>query len=374
MARKQMKKSMNTFWIQFFLPNLASDVFGVIVGVILEDFITDIKDHFVVRTKRLFRKRRKFVKDPETVSFGKHKTTWLVVDGDGESEYSSETIRSHIDPHPLELPEDLAKRRLAIHEEQEHKRLIGEHFHWNGDLIYLDRITIHRSRTEEYLALDLWFRPSDYFTFLATNMALEDESVRAKYLQNVDWYSPVKYFSSSFGINLAVLTCDDYLILSQRSKLVGSLAGDYHISVNEGLSGPLDRSTHNQAPDVYRCASRGLTEELGLISPHDFDIADCIFLSVGVDIHLQQWGLLGMIKIKRTADEVSKGRAVGVKDKWENHSLFFIKFDLRTVVDFILNHEPWTPAGLTCLYHLLIHEFSYENVDKAIRKRSKNQG
>ena len=52
-------------------------------------------------------------------SFGKLKTTWIVVDGDGIAEYSSQNIRSHFDPHPEELPEDLRMRRGQIQQEQE---------------------------------------------------------------------------------------------------------------------------------------------------------------------------------------------------------------------------------------------------------------
>jgi len=32
--------------------------------------------------------------------------------------------------------------------------------------------------------LDLWFSPTDYYTFLATNKGLDDPSLRAKYLKS----------------------------------------------------------------------------------------------------------------------------------------------------------------------------------------------
>ena len=80
--------------------------------------------------------------------------------------------------------------------------------------------------------LDLWFKPSDYYTFLATNQSLKDESVREKYLKEADWHSPVRYFSNSFGVSLVVITSDHHTLFTQRGKDLGSRPGEYNISVS----------------------------------------------------------------------------------------------------------------------------------------------
>src|SRR5436305_4805008 len=106
----------------------------------------------------------------ECFSFGKLKTTWKTLDGDGRSIYLPQHIRSHYIPFAQELPEELQVRRDHIQQEQEQKREQGLPFFWNGQIYALDRFVIGREPINEDMTLDLWFRPSDNHTFLATNM------------------------------------------------------------------------------------------------------------------------------------------------------------------------------------------------------------
>ena len=106
--------------------------------------------------------------------------------------------------------------------------------------------------------------------------------MREKYLSEVDWYEAISYFSNSFGVSLAVITSDGYTLFTQRGKSVGTRPKVYDTSVIEGLSRPIDRGTTGEAPDVYRCACRGLAEESGLYEAVDFSVADITFLSFGV--------------------------------------------------------------------------------------------
>jgi len=122
----------------------------------------------------------------ECFSFGKLKTTWKTLDGDGRSMYLPRHIRSHYTPFAEELPEELQVRRNHILQEQEQKREQGFPFFWNGQIYALDRFVIGREPTNEDMTLDLWFRPSDYYTFLATNMSLSEPALLEKYLADVD--------------------------------------------------------------------------------------------------------------------------------------------------------------------------------------------
>ena len=306
-------------------------------------------------------------------SFGELETTWIVVDGNGTEEYKPESIRTHFEPDPDELPDELMQRRRQIQQQQEENRLQGRPFQWDGERYSLDRFIISRSPAAENIELDLWFKPSDYYTFLATNQSLKDESLREKYLKDVDWQSPVRFFSNSFGISLVVITLDNYTLFTQRGKNLGSRPGEYNISVSEGLSKSLDHSTNGEAPDIYHCASRGLTEELGLYEPNDFKSSDIVLLSLGVDTRYSLWGLRGMVKVNRTIEEIVRKWKSGVKDKPENARIHPVKFDLNTIIPFVFSHQQWTPSGLVCLYHALVHEFGPQAVEKAIEKSSRNQ-
>ncbi len=299
-------------------------------------------------------------------SFGRIQTPWIVVEGDGTAEYLPHNIRTHFDPLPETLPADLQARRCQIQQQQEQQHNAGYPYQWNGDRYSLNRYVTSRDPLSEEMILDLWFKPSDYYTFLATNMSLEDTQVRGRYLHDIDWHSPVHYFSNSFGISLVVLTSDGYTMLTQRGKHLGSRSGNYNVAISEGLSRPLDRSTKGLAPDIYRCACRGLAEELGVVEPEDYAQLDIIFLSFGVDTFYSLWGLRGLVKTYKTAEDLLRHRTNGVKDKGENQQMFPVLFTPEHILPFVLSKEPWAPSALVCLYHALVHEFGHARVDDVL--------
>lgn len=296
-------------------------------------------------------------------SFGVLKTTWKTIDGDGRSIYLPQHIRSHYISFPQELPEELQVRRSQIQREQEQNRVQGLPYFWNGEIYALDRFVIGREATNEDMVLDLWFRPSDYYTFLATNMSLKEPELREKYLSDVDWFQAVPYFSHSFGVSLAVVTSDGFTVFTHRGKNVGTRPQVYDTSIVEGLSRPIDRGTSGEAPDVYRCACRGLAEELGLLESIDFSVADITFLGFGVDTRYALRGLTGMVKIKRSIDKLLSLWDNGVKDKFENQQLFAVPFTPKDVVSFAYFHQPFTPGPT--LYNALVHEFGRSMVEDA---------
>ncbi len=299
----------------------------------------------------------------ECFSFGKLKTTWKTLDGDGRSIYLPQHIHSHYIPFAEALPEELQVRRNHIQQEQEQKKEQGFPFFWNGMIYALDRFVIGREPTNEDMTLDLWFRPSDYYTFLATNMSLREPELREKYLSDVDWSEAVPNFSNSFGVSLTVVTSDGYTVFTQRGKSVGTRPKVYDTSVIEGLSRPIDRGTAGEAPDVYRCACRGLAEELGLYESVDFSVSDIIFLGFGVDTRYALRGLNGMVKIKQNIDKLLRRWDNGARDKFENHKLFPVPFTPQDIVSFAYSHQPFAPGPT--LYNALVHEFGRSMVEDA---------
>lgn len=354
--------------LQLLVPILISAFIGVFIGVLFEEPLTRLKENTVIYCKRIFYPRHKHVSNRETFSFGSQKTTWLVLDGDGEDEYEPQAIRTHFDSQQESLPEDLAKRKQQIQQQEEENLQKGQPYYWNGERFSFDRFIITRDELEENLALELWFKPSDYYTFLATNMSAEEESLRKKYLQTIDWLTPPRFFSNAFAVYILVITSDNCAIITQRSKVVGSRPGAYNISVNEGLSKSLDRSTGGHAPNLYRCASRGVAEELGLKELDDFKLSDIVFISFGVDTEYLQYGVVGMLKINKTAEEMMSKRAAGIKDKWENTQIHLVPFEPDAIIPFVFSHDPWAPGGLVCIYHTLVHEFQSQKVDNALQR------
>jgi len=301
-------------------------------------------------------------------SFGKLKTTWKTLDGDGRSIYLPQHIRSHYIPFAEKFPEELQVRKNQIQQEQEQKKEQGLPSFWNGEIYALDRFVIGREPMNEDMTLDLWFRPSDYYTFLATNMSLKEPELREKYLSDVDWYDTIPHFSHSFGVSLAIITSDGYTLFTQRGKNVGSRPRIYETSVVEGLSRPIDRGTNGEEPDVYRCACRGLAEELGLHEPVDFSVSDITFLSFGVDTRYGLRGLTGMVKIKKSMEKLLLRWDNGVRDKFENQKLFPVPFTPKDVISFAYSHQPFAPGPT--LYNALVHEFGHAMVEDAFDQLS----
>jgi hypothetical protein len=299
-------------------------------------------------------------------TFGKINTAELILDGDGTSIYLPHYIRSHYIPVALELPEEFQACKEQIAREQEERRTQGDSYQWNGERYSLVKFNIGRDPANEDMTLGLWFRPSDYYTFLATSASAQDQKLREKYLADVEWDEAVPLFAHSFSVLLALLTSDGYTILVQRSKSLGCRPNVFDVGLAEGLSRPVDRGTTSQAPDIYHCALRGLAEELGLHAPADFSPSDILFLSFAVDTEFCMWGLFGTVKLQRCVEEVLENLQRGVRDRFEHRKVFSVPFTPEDVCSFIFSHKPFSPGGLVCLYHALVHEFGREQVNRVI--------
>lgn len=343
--------------------DLLTTAIGIVLGVILEKPLTDLRDTLLLRVKRIFYKKPQPVS--EEFSFGSIKTSWRVLDGTGEETYEPETITTHFESKKAAIDPLIREQKEEIQKHQENLRKQGKHYSWNGEQLTLDKFIISRSGYEENLQLELWFQETDYYTFLAGDQLLENKEIKEKLIEDTNWEKPIANICNSLGINLTVITEDDYILLTKRSKSVGTYKDLYHISVNEGLNRALDRGVHNQAPDVYRCALRALAEELGIV---DVTAQNIELLSFGVDVEHVQWGILGLAKINKTADEILEWRNRGAKDKWETTEIHLLKFHIDEVVKFVANHPNWTPAGLTCLYQTLVHEFKRSKVEEKIHQ------
>lgn len=301
-------------------------------------------------------------------TFGPIETKEIILDGDGVGMYLPEHIQTHYNPVPLELPEEFQKRKDRIAEEQRQNKINGDPVQWNGERYNLAKFRISRDYVNEDMTLDLWFRPSDYYTFLATSKSVQDPAIREKYLAGVEWDEALPLFAHSFSVLLTVLTADGFTILVQRGKGLGCRPNVFDVSVAEGLSRSLDRSPDSQAPNVYRAVLRGLAEELGLHAPADFSAADIQLLSFAVDTEYCMWGLFGLVKLEKPLVEVMQK---GARDQFfENRQLFHMPFTPEEICAFVFEHEPFSPGGLVCLYHALVHEFGHEQVNAAISAHS----
>lgn len=98
-----------------------------------------------------------------------------------------------------------------------------------------------------------------------------------------------------------------------------------------------------------------------LHAPADYSPSDISFLSFALDTGYRMW---------ERAEEVLENMQRGVRDRFENRRLFAVPFNPQDVCSFVFSHEPFSPGGLVCLYHSLVHEFGRERVNAAISANS----
>jgi hypothetical protein len=227
-----------------------------------------------------------------------------------------------------------------------------------------------RHGPDELPGLVLRFRPTDYFTMLATDASLDTPiivngvqptTLRKLYCQAVDLsLRPVPELATHFGVSLMVVTSDQYTCFSERSVT----AVDPFVffpSVAEGSSRPVDAGPGG-GPDPYRTAIRGAAEELGLeLAPEDIT-----FISFGANAVLCEYALCGIAYTNATRKDLEHLRAIGVpKDKWESQRLHFVPWTPEEIAQFIATHGPWSPWTIVTTVHALMDAFPIKRIDKA---------
>ena len=78
-------------------------------------------------------------------TFGKIKTTEMILDGDGTGVYLPQYIHSHYIPTMLEFPEEIQAYKERIAQDQEERKAQGDSYQWNGErynLVKLDRKSV----------------------------------------------------------------------------------------------------------------------------------------------------------------------------------------------------------------------------------------
>ncbi|WP_250030266.1 hypothetical protein [Paractinoplanes maris] len=347
-------------------------ILGVLVSVMFEDTLLNVRKYFGRRFRRI---KAKFVvavgREQEeaspTFSIGHVDTPLLIVEGDGEQVIDEQRVSVRIEPRFVEVPDEVAAWAHEIGKEQDRLEAEGRQRFWNGKNYAVKGLTISRTIDEERPEICLQLQESDYFTFLATKdheRHLSDGStLRGKYIGDRDYEDVPPFMSSSFGTNVALISADDQLIVARRSNHVGSRPGVWNSSANEAMSRDLDPDGRNP-PDIYRVMRRGIREELG-VDEREY-LLELLAISLDTDMH--QWGALfvGTLRSMKGSEVIAK-RSRGVADKFENTELKLIPFDPDSVFRFIGEEwdrnmlAPHTPA---LCYLALVNKFGRRQVER----------
>lgn len=320
------------------------------------------------RAVRTLRQREESSPAWRTFSLGPLHTSALIVEGDGESSISPESVYIQVLDEEIELPSDMAGWRAELEEENARGRTEGRAPMWNGPRYAVESLDVSRTALDEHPEVHLRLRPTDYFTFLAAQQLdrrLPDgTSPRSRYLDPDDPLSAPAFLQCSFAVNVAVVTADDMVVVSRRSDRVRMAPGVWNSSVNEGMSRHID-SSGRSAPDLHAVARRGMREELSL-EPHEYSLELLAFV---LDTDKRHWSAHFYARLKDLTREGLQTRmSRGVADRWEHQTIDYVPFRPATVVKYMLRADRvhrWAPLA-PALFHLaLVHVYNRTPVERA---------
>jgi hypothetical protein len=290
-----------------------------------------------------------------------------LIEGDGTRAISRQNIRVEVEPTVVRLPKEMVAWRAEVEQQRERS---GNRF-WNGLRYAVVRVESSRTPRREDPQIYLMLRHTDYFTFCTVQQLdrqFDDGTTpRQRYLDGKELDALPDFMFPSFGINVAVVTADRQLIITHRSRRVGSGADEWNVSANEGLSRDLDANGRHP-PDLYRVAERGLVEELAL----EYGEYDLSLLAIGLERVRYQWAAIFIARLRSlTAAELQDRHARGIQDRWEHRVIEYVSFRPDTVLSYLLQPdrlERWAPCAPVAFWLALTNTYGRRWVERAGRQ------
>ncbi len=363
-----------------FLENLFWILVGAVITRILDKPIERLQRKVNYGLRRFisrFRQSGNLAPIQYEYRIGKWRVGWFVIEGSSSDPYTVNNAICQFDPTPLVLPPERQQRKNQIEESQAklEKELGSREFH-NGPTLALGGFRRGQKGDMEEPLLILQLRSSDYYTYLATAMSLDElisveqgrtTTVRERYLRNIRYESPIPEFASAFSINLNVITSDGYIVIGKRAEGMGGYPGYIFPAINEVVNPVADRSAIGTL-SLFATAQRGASHELNIEISED----ELVFFTLGVDTRWYFYELTGLIRSKTySRDDILSRRSLGSKERWESTELYFLPHDPESMAKFmrdISRTEKWGPVGVVCLVQTMILEFSEKVTERALRK------
>jgi hypothetical protein len=275
--------------------DLANGVVGAVLGMLFAVlFQHPIQNSWYrlrtrsTRAVRNLRQREESSPAWRTFSLGPLHTSALIVEGDGESPIPAQAVYIQVLDQEIELPSDMADWWAEIEEETRAGGQRAGH-RCGTDLDTRSKRSMSPgllSRSSRKCICDCARRTTTPFS-RRNNWTVDcptGQAPRSRYLDPGDPLRAPAFLQCSFAVNIAVVTADDMLVVSQRSNRVRMAPGVWNSSVNEGMSRHID-SSGRSAPDLYAVARRGMREELS-IEPHEYSLELLAFV---LDTEKRHW-------------------------------------------------------------------------------------
>ena len=367
---------MNVLW--FTLGLLIGAVVELIVSTILEERFRTIHSHFRAQFAR-FRNaftRDEVLRNPEFYRVGQHRVECVILEGSIQQPFRRSDISGIVADDDLKLPKPLRPLKDAVETTQsEIERKRGQPTFFNGPMVALSGWTRGRVGTLERPSVVAHLIPTDYYTFLATAPNLDEEivtkkgtmTVRDYYISGRDYRDPNPVVATSLGVNLALVTRDNFMLFVRRGNTgLSNYLGRRAVPIGESVSPVLDLDERGHV-DMFRTAIRGAQEELNLAVTE----GEIHLYTMTLDLNYYFYGFSGAIFCGRLdRDDVVAHASRGSKDGWESRDPAFVRFEPDAVANFVREADAagaFTPSSFVSLTQALIARYGADRVDAAFR-------
>ena len=220
--------------------------------------------------------------------------------------------------------------------------------------------------------MKLIFSKTNYLHHIIMNNVWQKLDEASKW-KEIDKYKSSLHpqFATSFGVQVAVITKDNYLVIAKRSNNNELNKNIFLCSLTKG-SNQEDIDPNTQILDIFSTAHRGLKLDLGI----DVNKKDIRFLTLFSNFEFFHVGFFGYIDMRSneeyrfTFNEVQEMFKDGVEDKQKTYELIPVKFELNEMKNFLLentSNNRIKGAILVGIIHLMIKFFGSDNVGNLLK-------
>jgi hypothetical protein len=362
---------------------------GAVIGAVISIVLAVTWDRLVAgvqRRKGLWKARRvarAVGRGP--IHVAGRSTAVHMVEGDGRLILDRAHVIVNLRSSMTDLPPLVEARREQVGMELARRDSSGPVKPWDSpDLVALNAYRISRTAHGEHAVLELDCSTTDYATFAATVLSLDEEviqvgdqdgestgsahtttTLRSEYLQGdlvekaVD--HPIPFLANGLGVALLCFTGDGQVILTRRRTEARARPGGYDVSVVEGFNCAYDADGTSRL-SVFRTCVRGAEEELGLA----VDASDITLLGFVVDMDFYQWNIVGTLDTRLTASEVLAAQRLHAKDRWEGR-VVSVPAEPAAVFRRLRDEEAWDTALVTA-YLAFCHKQGIEVTHAAAQR------
>lgn len=288
----------------------------------------------------------------------------LRLSGDDVHGFDRARVICHYDDRPFELPIELRGEldQLVL----DYQRQLG--FELTNEPAYrLICAQLDARGNGHAPALQLDFQRTNYFDFVASNLALDRKlfdhgqvTLRERLVPDVAQFETAPLANSLSVMSLLISEPNNAVLIARRGERVAVDRGRWQVSAGGAMRLAVDNDEQLR-PCPFVTAQRELAEELGLrVSTEAIR-----FLGLGVDTRTGEPELLGVVTTPLTVQQIRQAFKVAQHGNDELTQVCDVPFTLEALGP-LLADRAWCPGDWVGVYLALIDKFGRSAVEQQI--------